>query len=745
LMDFGVAKAIEADQAGTRTGDVLGTLRYMSPEQIRGKPERRSDVYSLGLTLYEVMAGTAAVSDADLRQAMVEGRPVKPPPPLRSLVPDVPRDLETILHRAMAQEPARRYAGAAELAKDLQHFLDGEPIDARRVSSLERVAFWARRNPALAGLTSLSAALLVTVAVTTSTMYLRIQSAYQQSIVQRARNERTSRIASDSMDRIFDTFAAASIPGESLSEMSPRAPFFQSPLPLGGSPVAARVLPAPPGADAHDPETRAMNTPPGDAATTGAGAAANRPFGMAGGVGGIASGSDETLYSIDLGGGETRRSPAPGPFVVDQNLRRRIDASSVDDSSIDETQQGRLALLSQLLVYYQDLANNAAEDSRTRLSFGRALHRTGAIYFGMGRFHEAERNFRDAYSVYTVSGHFADLPPQQNYLIAFRIANLNVARARCAMAFGQHENARVLLDQALLQLGVLPNGWYAIDVAKYESARVHRMIAEIDLAIHDSGSLPPANVAIAADPQIGEYLRKNQAVGSPAQQIDVRVADQPKRTAILHLSKAYQLLREATVQGPPNQSRYLEMSRILQRADRIRHGSITTTDPRCAAVLALFHSPSTASTPREIDLPPTLPIDNALDYSLQLLDHAQQLDASNIQVRRHWANLLSVIQVGESNGSRQNAGRPELSDQSELYEAIALNNQRFEDSENGADEILSRIESQFLYRMLKGALEVASTESLSSDRISLDSELPVPWRTLAYRMLRNQHRLVQRY
>ena len=123
VTDFGVAKAIESE-AVTRTGDVVGTLRYMAPEQIVGDSDVRSDIYSLGVTLYELLAGRPAMDDASIREALVARRPAPSPPRLRQLNPEVPRDLETILHTAMSVDANARYQTADDLAEDLQRFLD---------------------------------------------------------------------------------------------------------------------------------------------------------------------------------------------------------------------------------------------------------------------------------------------------------------------------------------------------------------------------------------------------------------------------------------------------------------------------------------------------------------------------------------------------------------------------------------------------------------------------------------------
>jgi serine/threonine-protein kinase len=156
LTDFGLAKATGTPDL-TRTGDLLGTLQYMAPERFRGRADIRSDVYALGLTLYELLALRPAYGAAG--QAHLIGQITSEEPPrLDRLNPQLPRDLVTVVHKAMARDPADRYPTAGALADDLRRFLDDRSIVARRVRLPERTWRWCRRNPTMAGLL---AALLV--------------------------------------------------------------------------------------------------------------------------------------------------------------------------------------------------------------------------------------------------------------------------------------------------------------------------------------------------------------------------------------------------------------------------------------------------------------------------------------------------------------------------------------------------------------------------------------------------------
>lgn len=163
VTDFGLAKADDQRDL-THTGDVLGTLRYMAPEMFSGQSDQRSDVYSLGLTLYELLVLRPAFNESD-RGRLIRMVLNEAPPRLRTLDPAIPRDLETIVHKAIDREPSHRYSSALELAEDLTRFLNDEPIRARHVSLATRFTRWCKRNPAVAGLTSTIAVLLLVAAV----------------------------------------------------------------------------------------------------------------------------------------------------------------------------------------------------------------------------------------------------------------------------------------------------------------------------------------------------------------------------------------------------------------------------------------------------------------------------------------------------------------------------------------------------------------------------------------------------
>ena len=148
VTDLGLAHIESAGQSMTRTGDLLGTLRYMSPEQAlaqRVVVDHRTDIYSLGATLYELLA-LKPVFNGENRQELLRQLSFDEPRALRQIDRSIPPELETIVLKSLEKNPDDRYVTARTLADDLRQFVDDKPISARRPNLVQKVHKWSRRN-----------------------------------------------------------------------------------------------------------------------------------------------------------------------------------------------------------------------------------------------------------------------------------------------------------------------------------------------------------------------------------------------------------------------------------------------------------------------------------------------------------------------------------------------------------------------------------------------------------------------
>jgi serine/threonine protein kinase/WD40 repeat protein len=176
VTDFGLAHC-KADAGVTRSGDLVGTLRYMSPEQALGQRravDHRTDIYSLGVTLYETLTLEPSFAGDD-RQELLRRIVSEDPPPLRRLNPAVPVDLETIIAKAMAKNPDERYGTAQALADDLPRFLEDRPIRARPPPLWQKGKTWVRRNAPLVSSLALFVALSLVASLLGAVVYASTQ------------------------------------------------------------------------------------------------------------------------------------------------------------------------------------------------------------------------------------------------------------------------------------------------------------------------------------------------------------------------------------------------------------------------------------------------------------------------------------------------------------------------------------------------------------------------------------------
>jgi len=209
VTDFGLAKANDTDDL-THAGDVIGTLRYLAPERFEGPGDHRADIYALGLTLYEMLALRPAFA-ADTRPKLVEKVLAASPPAPRKVRPGVPRDLETIVLKAIARDPASRYQSAADMADDLRRYVEDRPIRARRASSAEQAWRWCRRNPALAS--ALAMVVLVTI-VGLATTFAQMRRANDKAeeadrnLIQAFQNEAVAKMNETEARRTAEQLAA---------------------------------------------------------------------------------------------------------------------------------------------------------------------------------------------------------------------------------------------------------------------------------------------------------------------------------------------------------------------------------------------------------------------------------------------------------------------------------------------------------------------------------------------------------
>ena len=222
LTDFGLASFQKSEASLTITGDMLGTVRYMSPEQALARQvpvDHRTDVYSLGVTLYELLTLDHAFDGRTSQEILRQIAETDPLPP-RARNPAVPADLETIVLKAMAKQPAERYATALELADDLRRYLADKPIRAKPPSLAHRAGKWGRRHSAI--LTAVVVTLMAVLSVSSLWIWRERNEAIRQSHIAQEKKQ-DALAAADQASRMEQKSAEAAQAEEGQRRRAQRA------------------------------------------------------------------------------------------------------------------------------------------------------------------------------------------------------------------------------------------------------------------------------------------------------------------------------------------------------------------------------------------------------------------------------------------------------------------------------------------------------------------------------------------
>lgn len=361
VTDFGLAK-LAGHEDLTATGDVVGTLRYLAPEVLQGQCDGRSDVYSLGLTLYELVTLSAPFGDlsqSELLRRVSEGDLAHP----RRLAPGIPRDLETIVLKATAREPRHRYATAGALAGDLARFLEDRPIHARRTMLIERAWRWARRKPGTAVLGASAAGALLLAGVVGWAGYMSTTNALEQESRRRGAAEIATRRAEANVALSLKVFEKLF---ESLAGDDDLLP---PPLGRTGGPR---------------PDRAARRSPPGEA---------------------VASLADHA------GWGEP---PNAAGSVPARQRRRPPGAPPRKPAASREN----VAFLESVLEFYDEFARTNATNLKLQGEAAWAYRKVGAIYDRLGRGQEAEKAYTRAIAMFEgLIARFPDAPEYRGKLV----------------------------------------------------------------------------------------------------------------------------------------------------------------------------------------------------------------------------------------------------------------------------------------------------------------------------------------
>ena len=197
VVDFGLARNFNS---GDDVSRVAGTPRYMAPEQMVGNATAKSDIFGLGLSLYELASHTRVYENPAVEQAGFFPESRESLTPLNQLVPSIPKDLHRILMKCVSLEPDNRYQNAADLTEDLERFLDNRPLANVRVSPIDRGRRWAQRNPSTAIASAIATVLLIGIAILSSVNYWNQHN-------QLVKSEATLQVSIDALDTVYDRLA----------------------------------------------------------------------------------------------------------------------------------------------------------------------------------------------------------------------------------------------------------------------------------------------------------------------------------------------------------------------------------------------------------------------------------------------------------------------------------------------------------------------------------------------------------
>ena len=209
VTDFGLAQIQQAELQLTRSGDHVGTLRYMSPEQASGDRsvlDHRTDIYSLGVTLYELLTLEPAIRGQDYRDMLnqvAEREPLAP----RQIEPSIPIDLDTIVRKAIAKEPNQRYPSAQAFGDDLQRWLDNKPIAAKPPTVWERMAKWRKRNKTLVNVAAFLLVLASAGLLLTTLLVLQEQQATRGALARERQQREAAEMNFQQARTAVDTFS----------------------------------------------------------------------------------------------------------------------------------------------------------------------------------------------------------------------------------------------------------------------------------------------------------------------------------------------------------------------------------------------------------------------------------------------------------------------------------------------------------------------------------------------------------